>query len=70
MFFTGFAVSQVAENKTVVKVHALEIIDANGKTRAEFSTEEDGAAMLRFFDEHGNLEWEATPRARLMPLKH
>lgn len=38
----GFAVSKVVGNKTVVKVHTLEIFDANGKIRAEFSTESDG----------------------------
>ena len=53
----------------MVKVHTLEI-DTNGKTRAAFSTDRNGSALLCFYDDQANVEWEASPRARVLALKH
>ena len=70
MLFAGYGLSQVVENETVIKVHSFQVLDANGKVRAELSTNREGAAFLRFFDTRGNVEWELTPKATLLPLKH
>ena len=69
MLFAGYGLSQVVENETVIKVHSFQVLDANGKVRAELSTNREGAAFLRFFDTRGNVEWELTPKATLLPLK-
>ena len=66
---TGLLISQSTENKTVLKVHQLEIVDQWGKLRAKIETEEEtGKVSLRFYDEYGKIVWEVPPPARITPL--
>src|SRR5688572_29121656 len=43
------------EIPAVLRAHALELVDENGKVRAQFNVEEDGAGVLRLRDETGTI---------------
>jgi len=65
---TVIGISQVADNRTVTRVHALQVVDAAGNIRAELSTDSEGEAYLRFYDQQGNVEWETGSEGKILPL--
>lgn len=70
VLFAAWVLGQAVENRTAVKVHAIQIIDDAGTTRAVLSTDGNGEPFLRFYDEVGKVEWEASAKVKAMPLKH